>query len=215
MDTSSINIRYSELAEQSCCLSCGGAINYAKPQPGECCVDLGSGRGTDALRMAETVGEKGFVFGVDISSGMLETATKNAEKLGISNVSFVKSDLEKIAIPGGIADLVISNCTINHAADKLKVWNEVQRILKSGGRFVVSDIYSMEPVPDEYRNDPVAVSECWAGAITRDEYLSTLKAAGFSEIKILEESKSYPKGLINVCSFTIFGKKEQKCSCCG
>jgi ubiquinone/menaquinone biosynthesis C-methylase UbiE len=213
MDTSSVNIRYSELAEQSCCLSCGGAINFAEAQPGECCVDLGSGRGTDALRMAEAVGEKGFVFGIDVSDGMLETAKKNAVKLGISNVSFIKSDLEKIAIPGDIADLVISNCTINHAVDKSKVWNEVYRILKGGGRFVVSDIYAIDPVPEEYRNDPAAVSECWAGAVTLEEYMNTLAEAGFPEIRILEESKPYPKGLIKIASFTIFGMKEKKCCC--
>ncbi|MBN1791008.1 MAG: methyltransferase domain-containing protein [Bacteroidales bacterium] len=214
MDTSSINIRYSELANESCCLSCGGAVNYAEPQPGECCVDLGSGRGTDVLRMAEAVGANGFVFGVDASDGMLETARKTAGKLGISNVSFVQSDLEHIAIPGGVADLIISNCTINHAADKLRVWNEVYRILKGGGRFVVSDIYSISPVPEQYRNDPVAVSECWAGAVTREEYLQTLTEAGFSDIRILEESKPYSKGMIEVASFTIFGKKEKKCCCC-
>lgn len=213
MDTSSINIRYSELAEQSCCLSCGGAINYAEPGPGECCIDLGSGRGTDVLRMAETVGANGFVYGIDISDGMLETARNNARKLGITNVGFVRSDLENIAIPGGIADLVISNCTINHAADKLKVWKEIYRMLKSGGRFVVSDIYATEPVPEQYRNDPVAVSECWAGAVTREEYMNTLNEAGFTDIKVLEESKPYPKGLIHVSSFTIFGKKEKKCCC--
>jgi arsenite methyltransferase len=209
MDTSAINIRYSELAEQACCLSCGGAINYSEPQPGEYCVDLGSGRGTDALRLADTVGEKGWVFGVDVSDGMIETAKKNAEKLGISNISFIKSDLEKISIPDNVADLVISNCTINHAADKFNVWNEVFRIMKGGGRFVVSDIYAAEPVPEEYRNDPVAVSECWAGAITREEYLNILNEAGFNEIIILEESKPYAKGLIYVASFTIFGKKDK------
>jgi len=214
MDTSSINIRYSALADESCCLSCGGAINYAEPKSGECCVDLGSGRGTDALRMAETVGEKGFVFGVDVSEGMLDTARKNAEKLGVANISFIRSDLEKIAIPSGIADLVISNCTINHADDKLRVWNEVYRILKGGGRFVVSDIYALSPVPEEYRNDPVAVSECWAGAVTREVYLNTLIDAGFTSIRILEESKPYQKGKIEVASFTIFGHKEKNCCCC-
>ncbi len=215
MDTSSINIRYTDLANESCCLSCGGAINYAEPGPGECCVDLGSGRGTDVLRMAEAVGPNGFVYGVDISDGMLQTAQKNAAKLGVSNVSFIRSDLESITIPGGIADLVISNCTINHAADKHKVWSEIFRMLKPGGRFVVSDIYSLEPVPAQYRNDPVAVSECWAGAVTREEYLKTLDETGFKGITILEESKPYPKGLIHVASFTIFGSKEKKCCCCG
>jgi arsenite methyltransferase len=214
MDTSSINIRYSGLAQDSCCLSCGGAINYAEPKPGEYCVDLGSGRGTDALRMADAVGTKGFVFGVDASDGMLETAAKNARKLGISNVSFIQSDLEKITIPDGIADLVISNCTINHATDKKKVWNEVYRIIKNGGRFVVSDIYAISPVPEEYRNDPVAVSECWAGAVTREEYLNSLNEAGFTGISILEESKPYSKGKVEIASFTIFGRKEEKCCCC-
>ena len=209
METSAINIRYTGLAKESCCLSCGGAINYAEPLAGECCVDLGSGRGTDVLRMAEKVGNEGFVFGVDISDGMLETARTNAGKLGISNVSFIHSDLEKIAIPGGVADLVISNCTINHVADKLSVWKEVYRMLKPGGRFVVSDIYSVEPVPEAFANDPVAVSECWAGAVTRDAYLETLTRAGFSEISILEESQPYSKGLIHVVSFTIFGRKER------
>ncbi|MBN2815010.1 MAG: methyltransferase domain-containing protein [Bacteroidales bacterium] len=214
MDTSSINIRYSGLANESCCLSCGGAINYAEPQTGECCVDLGSGRGTDVLRMAEAVGPNGFVYGVDISDGMLQTAQKNAAKLGVNNVSFIRSDLENIAVPGGIANLVISNCTINHASNKHRVWAEIFRILKPGGRFVVSDIYSLEPVPGQYRNDPVAVSECWAGAVTREEYLKTLKETGFKDITILEESKPYSKGLIHVASFTIFGSKEKKCCCC-
>ena len=214
MDISSIDIRYSALAEQTCCLSCGGAINYARPLPGEYCVDLGSGRGTDVLRMAEEVGEKGFVFGVDVSEGMLETARRNASKLGISHVSFIRSDLETLPVADGFADLVISNCTINHVTDKNKVWQEIYRILKSGGRFVVSDIYAVSAIPDEYRNDPVAVSECWAGAVTRETYLKTLFETGFTGIQILEESKPYQKGRAEIASFTIFGKKEKKCSCC-
>jgi ubiquinone/menaquinone biosynthesis C-methylase UbiE len=165
--------------------------------------------------MAESVGDNGFVYGIDISDGMLDTARKNAEKLGVSNVSFIQSELEKIPIPGNIADLVISNCTINHADNKLNVWREIYRILKPGGRFVVSDIYSLKPVPDEYSKDPVTISECWGGAITREEYLKTLEKAGFANIAILEESEPYQKGLINVASFTIFGKKASKCCCCG
>jgi ubiquinone/menaquinone biosynthesis C-methylase UbiE len=207
MDINPINLRYSELAEKSCCLSCGGAISYSKPLQGEFCIDLGSGRGTDVLRLAESVGSNGFVYGVDISDGMLEKARLNAQKLGITNVGFVRSDLENIPIPDATADLIISNCTINHATDKLKVWNEVYRLLKKGGRFVISDIYATEKVPEQYKNDPVAVSECWAGADTREKYMITLKHAGFKDITILEESKPYSKGLISVCSFTIFGRK--------
>jgi len=182
MDYSAINIRYGKLASSDCCLSCGGAINYAKAKPGEVCVDLGSGRGTDVLRMADEVGDTGFVFGIDISEGMLEKARQNAAKLEVENVCFIQSELEKIDLADSSADLVISNCTINHAANKEAVWSEVFRILKKGGRFVVSDIYATTPIAEEYRNDPVAVAECWAGAITRDEYMNTLNNLGFAGV---------------------------------
>jgi len=214
MNTASINKRYSILAESDCCLSCGGAIDYSSARQGEICVDLGSGRGTDAMRLAEAVGEKGFVYGIDTSDGMLNAARMNASKLGVSNVAFIQCDLEDLALPSEIADLVISNCTINHAGDKQKVWKEIFRIMKTGGRLVVSDIYALEPVPGNYRTDPVAVSECWAGAVTREEYLSTLSETGFTDINIIEESNSYDKGRIKVASFTIFARKASKC-CCG
>lgn len=213
MDTSSINQRYSSLAIDSCCLSCGGAVNYADAGPGETCVDLGSGRGTDAIRLADRVGENGFVYGIDVSDGMIDKAGNQAAKLGVTNVKFIKSDLESLPISDSSVNLVISNCTINHASDKQRVWNEIFRILKQGGRFVVSDIYSIDPVPELFRNDPVAVSECWAGAVTREEYMITLRNAGFSEIKVLEESQPYNKGQIRVASITIFGKKAGKCNC--
>lgn len=210
MDYSSINLRYSQLAKTECCLSCGGALNYSKVRPGEVCVDLGSGRGTDVLRMAELAGESGFAYGIDISEGMLATARENASKFGVTNVKFIHSELEELDLPDQAADLVVSNCTINHADDKTAVWSEIYRILKKGGRFVVSDIYATSPVPEEYRNDPVAVSECWAGSVTRDEYLKTLNEAGFRTITILEESKPYPKGKVEVCSFTIAGEKPKE-----
>ena len=214
MEIKEINNRYSELAEAECCLSCGGAINYAEPLAGEVCVDLGSGRGTDVLRMAESVGETGFVYGIDISDGMLEKARRNAEKFRVTNAKFVRSDLETIELPDNVADLVISNCTINHASNKQAVWDEIYRILKKGGRFVVSDIYSTTTVPDEYRNDPVAIAECWAGSVTREVYLQQLENAGFSSVSIVEESVPYDKGKIKVASWTIAAKKPKGgCGC--
>lgn len=214
MSHDEINNRYSELAESSCCLSCGGAINYSDAKPGEVCVDLGSGRGTDVIRLAEKVGENGFVYGIDLSDGMILKANATAEHLGINNVRFIRSPLEKLNLRDKIADLVISNCTINHSSDKQGVWNEIFRILKKGGRFVVSDIYSSEPVPEEYRNDPVAVSECWAGSVTRSEFLEQLQNAGFSNINIIEESEPYEKGKIKVSSWTVSGIKSScKCNC--
>jgi len=210
-----INKRYSELATTGCCLSCGGAVNHAEAQRGEVCVDLGSGRGTDVIRLAEIVGNSGFVYGIDISDGMLNKAVKTAQNLGVSNVNFLKSTLEKINLEDRIVDLVISNCTINHSSDKQAVWNEVFRILKNGGRFVVSDIYSTTPVPDEYKNDPDAIAECWAGSVTRNEYLKQLGDAGFSTVSILEESAPYIKGKVMVVSWTITGKKPLgECSWC-
>ena len=214
MDYSAINIRYGELASSQCCLSCGGAINYAQPKTGEVCVDLGSGRGTDALRMADQVGETGFVYGIDISEGMLEKARQNAAKLEVSNVKFLHNTLDKIELADKTVDLVISNCTINHATDKDAVWGEVYRILKKGGRFVVSDIYATSPISEEYRNDPVAIAECWAGSVTREEYLETLDRIGFTGIEIIEESKPYPKGKAEVASITVAGLKPKGGCCC-
>lgn len=214
MEYTEINKRYGELAESTCCLSCGGAINYSGALKGEVCVDLGSGRGTDVLRISEIVGEKGFVYGIDISDGMIRKAVSTAERLGINNVSFIRSPLEKLKLKDKTADLVISNCTINHATDKQAVWDEIFRILKDGGRFVVSDIYAVDPIADEFRNDPVAVSECWAGSVTRNEYLEQLHKSGFGSIKIIEESAPYEKGKAIVSSWTIAGQKPSgSCSC--
>lgn len=215
MDTiKEIDKRYTGLSESTCCLSCGGAIDLSGPKPGEVCVDLGSGRGTDVLRMAEKVGESGFVYGIDVSEGMIAKAEANAKKFDVKNVTFVKADLENIPIETEKVNLVISNCTINHAGDKPAVWKEIYRILKSGGRFVVSDIFALKEVPAEYKNDPVAVAECWAGAVTKEDYITHLLKAGFRDFNIIEESKPYQKGKIEVCSFTISGTKTKSCCCC-
>lgn len=208
-----IDMRYSGLAEESCCLSCGQAANFAAPKEGEVCVDIGSGRGTDAIRMAQTVGPGGYVYGVDTAEGMLKKARSTAKKLGISNAEFIDSTFENIPLRDQCADLIISNCSINHASDKLTVWRQIYRILRGGGRFVVSDIYSIGPVPEQYRNDPEAVAECWAGAVTREEYMKTLQYAGFGKVEILEESAPYDKGKIKVASFTIQGIRPG--CCCG
>jgi ubiquinone/menaquinone biosynthesis C-methylase UbiE len=207
MNYTEINKRYSDLAEASCCLSCGGALNYSEARLNEVCVDLGSGRGTDVIRLAEEVGKDGFVYGIDISDGMIEKARNTASRMGITNVDFIQSPLEKIRLGDNIADLVISNCTLNHASDKQAVWKEIFRILKPGGRFVISDIYASDPIPEEYKNDPVAIAECWAGSVTRDEYLEHLRNAGFPSISIIEESEPYEKGKAMVASWTIAGEK--------
>ena len=208
MITEAINERYTQLSETTCCLSCGGAINHANAQIDEVCVDLGSGRGNDVIRLAEEVGENGFVYGIDISEGMISKAIANLEKFEVANAEILKAELEELPFENGSVNLVISNCTINHAANKQAVWNEVYRILKTAGRFVVSDIYATQPIAEEYRNDPAAVAECWAGAVTKDEYLTMLEDAGFKDIIIYEESAPYAKGNAEVASLTISGYKK-------
>lgn len=207
MKNEAINLRYTQLSETSCCLSCGGAINHAKPKLGETCVDLGSGRGNDVIRLAEEVGEKGQVFGIDISEGMIAKGRANISKFNVKNASILQAELENLPLHDDSVNLVISNCTINHSTDKQAVWKEVYRILADGGRFVVSDIYATKEIGDEYKNDPEAVAECWAGAVTKDEYLDMLETAGFKNIIIYEESAPYEKGKAEVASFTISGHK--------
>ncbi len=207
-----INIRYSNLAESSCCLSCGGALDKSEASRGDVCIDLGSGRGTDALRLAEIVGEEGFVYGLDLSDGMIKKAMKTAERMGVKNVQFIQTDLSEIPLEEKSIDIIISNCVLNHVANKQQIWNEIYRVLKKGGTFTVSDIFSSAPVPVEYANDPAAVAECWAGSVTKEVYLDTLAKAGFTELTIIEESEPYAKGKIDVSSFTITGTRTR---CCG
>lgn len=209
-----VSSRYEALAGSACCLSCGGAADLAEPQPGEVCVDLGSGRGEEALRLADTVGPAGFVYGIDITPAMIEKARRTAAKLGVRNVAFLQADLADLPLEEAAADLVVSNCVLNHAADKKAVWREIHRVLKPGGRFVISDIFAIEEVPEVYRTDPAAVAECWAGAVTRAEYFDAVTAAGFAEVRVLEESSPYDKGRIRVASLTLSGLKPAACRGC-
>lgn len=212
--TTAIETRYSELASSECCLSCGTAVGHCEPKPGEVCVDLGSGRGADVLRLAEAVGPSGHAYGLDLTEAMLERARRTAEKLGVENATFVRSELESLALPDSTADWLVSNCTLNHAADKARVWREIARVLKPGGRFVVSDIYAVDTIAEEDKNDPEAVAECWAGAIPKAEYLARIEAAGLDGLSVLEESAPYEKGRTRVASFTIAGRRPKRTCCC-
>lgn len=212
--TTAIETRYSELASSECCLSCGTAVGHCEPKPGEVCVDLGSGRGADVLRLAEAVGPSGHAYGLDLTEAMLERARRTAEKVGVENATFVRSELESLALPDSTADWLVSNCTLNHAADKARVWREIARVLKPGGRFVVSDIYAVDTIAEEDKRDPEAVAECWAGAIPKAEYLAHIEAAGLDGLSVLEESAPYEKGRTRVASFTIAGRRPKRTCCC-
>lgn len=202
-----IEKRYNALATVDVNLSCGSSFDFANPKIGEKCLDLGSGRGKDVLKLANAVGKDGFVYGVDASLAMVENARNTAILEEKTNVEFIHSDLKKINVADNSIDLIISNCALNHASDKLAVWNEIFRVLKNQGRFVISDIYSLEEIPNQFKNDPCAVAGCWAGAVTKSEYLNTILKSGFSKLEIIKESTPYEKHGIMLSSFTILGKK--------
>jgi arsenite methyltransferase len=203
-----ISKRYSELAASEGCPTFEEALDYRVARPGEVCVEIGSGEGTDAIRLAETVGKSGFVYGIEMSESMIDKAVEATERTGVSNLDFINCPPEKINLNDDTADLVISNCTINYASDKQSVWNEIYRILKKGGRFVVSDMYSANHAnADEQKNN--------RNSVTRYEYLNHLETAGFSTITILDESIPYLKDGSNVANWTIAGQKPLgECSWC-
>ncbi len=188
-------------------------MDQCAAKPGDVCVDLGSGRGTDVIRLAERVGPTGHAYGVDVTDAMLDKAQKTAERLGVTNATFLRGTLEALPLPSSSADWVISNCVLNHATDKAQTWREIARILKPNGRFVVSDIYAVGEIPAEFAGDPAYVAECWAGAVTREAYLVNVGQAGLTGVTISEESAPYEKGKATVASFTISGKKPGCCCC--
>lgn len=213
MTTKAIEERYGILAESECCLSCGTAVGLCDAKPGQVCVDLGSGRGTDVLRLADVVGPTGHAYGIDVTDAMLDKAQKTAQKLGVTNATFLRGTLEQLPLPADTADWVLSNCVLNHATDKAATWREIARILRPGGHFVVSDIYTVEDIPAEYRDNPEYVAECWAGAVSKDVYLAHIHGAALAGVTVLEESAPYGKGKAKVVSFTVSGKKLPRCGC--
>lgn len=198
--------RYARLASSCCSLSCGEALDLADPRPGETLVDLGSGRGQDVIRAAGRVGSSGRAIGVDSTDAMLEKARASVPPF-LANASFVKSDLAALDLPDGIADAVVSNCTINHAPDKEAVYREIFRILRPGGRFVVSDVIAEQELPEAVRRDPEAWAACYGGAIPEPDYLSAVGRAGFWGAEVLDRTEPYEKGGVLVRSITIRGRK--------
>lgn len=187
-------------------LSCGGNITFLDLHPGEKVLDLGCGRGTETLQAAALVGGAGFAWGLDITLKMIERAKERADQVSSKNVAFLLSSMEKIPIENESLDAVLSNCAINHVNDKVAVYREIHRTLKSGGRFVVSDIMTETPLPSQIKQDPEAVAACFGGAITVKEYEEVLVAAGFDRIEIFKERR-YVKNGYEMISRTFRGKK--------
>jgi len=172
-------------------LGCGNPVALASLSEGETVLDLGSGAGFDCFLAANQVGEKGRVIGVDMTPEMIEKARENARKGNYENVEFRLGEIENIPAADNSVGVVISNCVINLAPDKGRVFKEAFRVLKPGGRLMVSDIVLLKELPDFIKNSIEAYVGCLSGAIMSDEYIGAIKAAGFHEVRIIGES-SFP-----------------------
>jgi len=169
-------------------LGCGNPVALASLREGETVLDLGSGAGFDCFLAANKVGKNGRVIGVDMTPEMVEKAREIAKKSNYENVEFKLGEIENLPVPDDSVDIVISNCVINLSPDKTKVFKEVFRVLKPGGRLMISDIVLLKELPDPIKNSIEAYVGCVSGAIIKDEYLEAIKEAGFEEVKIINEA---------------------------
>jgi len=165
-------------------LGCGNPTALAELHDGEVVLDLGSGGGIDVLLSARRVGETGKAYGLDMTDEMLELARSNAAKAGVTNVEFLKGEIEDIPLPDDSVDVIISNCVINLSADKPTVLGEAFRVLRPGGRFAVSDVVVDGPVPDGVRRSMELWVGCVAGALEREEFRALLREVGFEAVEI-------------------------------
>lgn len=171
-------------------LGCGDPITAAQLKQGETVLDLGSGGGLDCFLAARHVGDSGYVIGVDMTSEMLERARASALEMGSSNVEFRQGYLEELPVEDSSIDVVISNCVINLSPDKPKVFAEIFRVLKPGGRISISDIVTAGELPQEIKNDMAAWGACIAGALDMDEFTRELRSAGFRDINLMPRGES-------------------------
>jgi arsenite methyltransferase len=171
-------------------LGCGNPTALIDLKPGETVLDLGSGGGIDVLLSAKRVGPTGKAYGLDMTDDMLALARENQQKAGATNVEFLKGEIENIPLPDNSVDVVISNCVINLSADKSKVLREAFRVLRSGGRFAVSDVVVRGHVPNSVRQSMLLWVGCIAGALEESDYRAKLADAGFADID-LEPTRTY------------------------
>jgi SAM-dependent methyltransferase len=169
-------------------LGCGNPIALASIKEGETVLDLGSGAGFDCFLAARKVGGKGRVIGVDMTPEMLEKARENARNNNYTNVEFRLGEIESLPVADNAVDIIISNCVINLSVDKNKVFKEAFRVLKPGGRLMVSDIVLTKELPDFIRESVQAYIGCVSGAILESEYLGAIEAAGFTDVRVADET---------------------------
>ncbi len=191
-------------------LGCGNPTALSSLQKGETVLDLGAGAGIDVFLAANKVGETGRVIGIDMTPDMINKGQEIAEEYGYSNVDFKLGEIENMPIEDNSIDVIISNCVINLAPDKSKVYQEAFRVLKPGGRILISDLVTEGELPEDIRKSFEAWSECIAGALDKNEYVNIIKNAGFENVQIVTEKQYYEERLderlagkitsLNVCA---------------
>src|SRR5665213_3522390 len=191
-------------AEANMGLSCGNPTATAHLRAGEVVVDLGSGGGLDVFLAAKMVGPTGRAIGIDMTRAMIERARANAQAGGYTNVEFYQSTIEQIPLPDASVDCIISNCVLNLAPDKPAVFREIARVLKPGGRVVVSDIALKHELPEAVAQSMAAYVGCIAGAIKIDDYRAGLLAAGFEHVEIVDSG----------ADLNAYAKVENQAGCC-
>ena len=170
-------------------IGCGNPTAVADLAPGEVVLDLGAGGGIDVILSARRVGPTGKAYGLDMTDEMLELARRNAAEAGVTNVEFLKGQIEQIPLPDSSVDVVISNCVINLSTDKPAVISEAGRVLRPGGRFAVSDVVADSDLDDDARANIDQWTGCVAGALTRDAYTTLLAGAGLADVEIVESHR--------------------------
>ena len=176
-------------------LGCGNPTALAGLKAGETVLDLGSGAGIDCFLAAKKVGPSGRVIGVDMTAEMIDRARENARKNGIANVEFRLGEIENLPVADGTVDVILSNCVINLSTDKPRVFREAFRVLRPGGRMMVSDLALKKPLPKAIRDSVEAYVACIAGAMVKDEYLGAIRDAGFKDVETVSE-KTFPAELV-------------------
>lgn len=169
-------------------LGCGNPLAYAGLQPGEVVLDLGSGAGIDCFLAAREVGPAGRAIGVDMTASMVEKARANAAKSGVTNVEFRLGEIEHLPVADSSVDVIISNCVVNLSPEKAQVFRDSLRVLKPGGRMLISDLVLTRPLTPEMRNNVDLYVGCVAGASLKDEYLGLMREAGFADVEVVAET---------------------------
>jgi ubiquinone/menaquinone biosynthesis C-methylase UbiE len=169
-------------------LGCGNPVALASLKEGETVLDLGSGGGIDVFFTSKKVGSKGKIIGVDMTEKMIKKSRETAKKYGYKNVEFRLGEIENLPIEDNSVDVIISNCVINLSPDKEKVFREAYRVLKPGGRIMVSDKVTEGNLPDEVKKSLDAWAGCIAGALEKNDYLDKIRKVGFKNVRIVSES---------------------------